>query len=157
MLFSRLVFHGLPPLDNHQDFPENIVVQMGGVLRYQWEAYCDTNGRSTEVFPFPESSMAPKAMQYKLEVYCNTFLRRRAQRLKNFKIALWDFNFQARLKISSEPPTKPLFLVGNSKRQPNHDHDHFWAHLAGPHFSFSGYPQMPHQMPLLHSGTQRKH
>ena len=47
-------------------------MQMGGVLRYRWEAYCDTNRRSTEVFPFPESSVAPKAQQYKLEAYCNT-------------------------------------------------------------------------------------
>ena len=36
----------------------------------------------------------------------------RAQRLKKFKIALWDWNFQARLKVSSEPPTKPRFLWG---------------------------------------------
>ena len=34
------------------------------------------------------------------------------------------------------------------KGWPNHDHNHFWVHLAGPHFSFSGYPQMTHQMPL---------
>ena len=40
------------------------------VLRYKWEAYCDTDGRSTEVCPFPGSSMAPKALQYKLETYC---------------------------------------------------------------------------------------
>ena len=41
----------------------------------------------------------------------------RAQRLKNFKIALRDWNFQSRLKISSEPPSKPLFSVGNSEGQ----------------------------------------
>ena len=62
------------------------------VLRYKWEAYCDTNGRhtaiqffgrSTDRIPFPQSVGAPKALQfviggvlqYKLEVYCNTFLR----------------------------------------------------------------------------------
>ena len=28
----------------------------------------------------------------------------------------------------------------NYKGRPNHDHDHFWVHLAGPHFSFFGYP-----------------
>ena len=44
-----------------------------------------------------------------------------------------------------------------NKRRPNHDHDHFWVHLAGPHFSFLGYTRMTHQMPLLHSGTQRNH
>ena len=36
-------------------------------------------------------------------------------------------------------------------------HDQFWVHLEGPHFSFLGYPPMTHQMPLLHSGTQRAH
>ena len=36
----------------------------------------------------------------------------RAQRLKKIKIALRDWNFQSRLKFSSEPPTKPLFFVG---------------------------------------------
>ena len=39
----------------------------------------------------------------------------RAQRLKKIKITLRDSNFQARLKISSEPTTKPLFSVGNSE------------------------------------------
>ena len=39
------------------------------------------------------------------------------QRLKKFKIALRDWNFQSRLKISSEPPTKPLFFVANSEGQ----------------------------------------
>ena len=38
-----------------------------------------------------------------------------------------------------------------------HDHDHFRAHLAERHFSILGYPWMLHQMPLLHSATQRKH
>ena len=37
----------------------------------------------------------------------------RAQRLKKIKIALRDWNFQSRLKISSEPPSKPPFFVGN--------------------------------------------
>ena len=63
---------GEPPGDhNHQDFLKSIAVQMGGVLRYKWEAYCDADGRSTEVFPFNESSVAPNALQYKLEAYCN--------------------------------------------------------------------------------------
>ena len=49
------------------------------VLRYKWEAYCNTNGRRTAmqmgvltVFPFPQSVGAPKVLQYKLEAYCNT-------------------------------------------------------------------------------------
>ena len=50
-----------------------------------------------------------------------------------------------------------LTFQGYSRGRPNHDHDHFRVHLAGPHFSFLGYPRIPHQMPLLHSGTQRNH
>ena len=57
---------------NHQDFPKSTAIQMGGVLQYKWEAYCDTNGRSTESIPFPQSLGAPKVLQYKLEAYCNT-------------------------------------------------------------------------------------
>ena len=38
---------------DHQDFPESTAIQMGGVLQYIWEAYCDTNGRSTDsILPF---------------------------------------------------------------------------------------------------------
>ena len=43
----------------------------------------------------------------------------RAQRLKKIKISLRvDGPFQARLKISSEPPTKAHFACGNSYRHP---------------------------------------
>ena len=65
--------HGEHPGDhNHQDIPKSIAIQMRGVLRYKWEACCDTNGQSTEIFPFVESSVAPKALQYKLQAYYNT-------------------------------------------------------------------------------------
>ena len=37
---------------NHQDFPKSIAIRMGGVLQYKWEAYCNTNGRSTESISF---------------------------------------------------------------------------------------------------------
>ena len=50
------------------------------VLRYKWEAYCNTNGRRTAiqmggvltVFPFPQSVGAPEVLRYKSEAYCNT-------------------------------------------------------------------------------------
>ena len=56
---------------------------MGGVLQYIWEAYYDTNGRSTDNFSFSLEPRGTKstAMQiggvlpYKWEVYCDTFLR----------------------------------------------------------------------------------
>ena len=41
----------------------------------------------------------------------------RAQRLKKFKIALRDWNFQSRLKISSEPPPNPYLFVGKPEGQ----------------------------------------
>ena len=77
-LESAQIFHdsGEHSGDHNQGVPKSTAIHMGGVLRYKWEAYCDTNGRSTEVFLFPESSGAPKALQCKLEAYCNTNWRR---------------------------------------------------------------------------------
>ena len=48
-------------------------------MRCKWEAYCGIHGRHTaiqvggvlQVIPFPHGSGALKALQYKLEVYCN--------------------------------------------------------------------------------------
>ena len=53
------------------------------VLRYEWEAYCDTNGRSTESLSLSSERRGPKStaiqnggvLTYKLEAYCDTFLR----------------------------------------------------------------------------------
>ena len=33
---------------NHQDCPKSTAIQVGGVLQYKLESYCDTNGRSTD-------------------------------------------------------------------------------------------------------------
>ena len=66
---------------NHQDFPKSTAIQMGGVLRYKWEAYCDTNGRSTDSISLSSKCRGIKTvqiggvLQYKLEAYCDTFLR----------------------------------------------------------------------------------
>ena len=59
---------------NHQDFLKSTAIQMGGVLQYKWEAYCDTNRRSSESISL---SLEPrgtnlKVLQYKLEAYCDT-------------------------------------------------------------------------------------
>ena len=47
-------------------------VQMGGVLPYNWEAYCSTNGRRTAGFPFLRSLEARKVRRYKWGAYCRT-------------------------------------------------------------------------------------
>ena len=47
-------------------------VQMGGVLRYKWEAYCGTNWRCTAAFPFLQGLEASKAQRYKWGAYCGT-------------------------------------------------------------------------------------
>ena len=68
---------------NHQDFPKSIAIQMGGVLQYKWEAYCDTNGRSTDSISLSSERRGTRStavqiggvLQYKWEVYCDTFLR----------------------------------------------------------------------------------
>ena len=64
---------------NHQDFPQSIAIQMGGVLQYKWEACCDTKGESTDSISLPQSVGAPKALRYKLEAYFDTNWRRIAQ------------------------------------------------------------------------------
>ena len=68
---------------NHQDFPKSTAIQMGGVLQYKWEAYCDTNGRSTDSTSLSSECRGTKStaiqiggvLQYKLKAYCDTFLR----------------------------------------------------------------------------------
>ena len=49
---------------NHQDFLKSTVIQMGGVLHYKWEAYCDTMGGSTDSTSLSLEPRGPK--------YCNT-------------------------------------------------------------------------------------
>ena len=56
---------------------------MRGVLQYKWEAYCDTNGRSTDSLSLSLEPRGTKStavqmgsvLRYKWEVYCDTFLR----------------------------------------------------------------------------------
>ena len=55
---------------SHHEFPKSTAIQTGGVWQYKWEAYCDTNGRSTDRFPFPQSVGHQK--------YCNRIWRRTA-------------------------------------------------------------------------------
>ena len=58
----------------------------------------------------------PSRTFYETALLSPTYHTLRAQRLKKFKIALRDWNFQARLNISSSHPPKPLFFfVGNSE------------------------------------------
>ena len=78
---------------------------MGGVLRCKWEAYCDINGRSTKALPFPESSVAPKTLQYKLEAHCNTNWRcvlqfRRHENLSEINSPNIIFHFRFRIDIN---------------------------------------------------------
>ena len=51
------------------------------------------------------------------------------------------------------------FCRSRNEGRPNHDHDHFWAHLGAPRFSILGYPRMRHQMPFDSTqwNTERKH
>ena len=58
-------------------------IQMGGVLQYKWEAYCDTNGRSTDNASLLLEPRGTKStsiqirgiLRYKWAVYCDPFLR----------------------------------------------------------------------------------
>ena len=68
---------------NHQDFPRITAIRMGGVLQYKWEAYGNTNGRSTDSISLSLERRGTAStvihiagvLQYKLEEYCNTFLK----------------------------------------------------------------------------------
>ena len=68
---------------NHQDFCRSTAIQMGSVLQYKWEAYCDTNGRRTDSISLSLQPPGIKStamqiggvLQYKWEVYRDTFLR----------------------------------------------------------------------------------
>ena len=50
------------------------------VVRYKWEAYCNTNGGRTAIqmggvltiFPFPQSLWGTTSIAVQLEAYCNT-------------------------------------------------------------------------------------
>ena len=54
---------------------------MGGVLQYKWEAYCDTNGRSTDSISLSLERRGTEitaiqirgVLQYEWEVYCDIF------------------------------------------------------------------------------------
>ena len=72
-----LASYGEHPGDhNHQDFLKSTAI-------LKWEAYCDTNGRSTDSISLSLDPRGTKStaiqiggvLQYKWEVYCDTFLR----------------------------------------------------------------------------------
>ena len=72
-----------PGDQNRQDFLKSAAIHMGGVLQYKWEAYCDTNGRSTDSTSLSLEPRGTKGtaiqiggvLQYKWEVCCDIFLR----------------------------------------------------------------------------------
>ena len=72
-----------PGYHDYQDFPKTTAIRIGGILQYKWEAYCDTNGRSTDSVSLSSGRRGTEStaieiggvLQYKLEVYCGTFLR----------------------------------------------------------------------------------
>ena len=59
------------------------LLSYGGVLQYNWEAYCDTNGRRTDSISLSSERRGARriaiqiggVLQYKLEAYRDTFLR----------------------------------------------------------------------------------
>ena len=74
---SSIYFWEHPGDHNHQDFPRSTAIQMGGVLQYNWEAYCNTNARSAGNISFSSERRDTEStamqiggvLQYKLEVY----------------------------------------------------------------------------------------
>ena len=102
--FFFRVINGKHPGDhNHQDFPQSTAMQMGGVLQYKWEAYCDTNGRSTDNISLSLQPRGTKSiaiqiggvLQYKWEVYCDTYLRSSGG---------WGFRHSSELRVYTTRP-----------------------------------------------------
>ena len=69
-------------------------------MQYKWEAYCDTNGGSTDSISLSLEPRRTKStaiqiggvLQYKWEVYCDTFLRSSAG---------WGFRHSSDLSMGS--------------------------------------------------------
>ena len=61
-----------PVTPNLQYFLKSTAVQMGDVLPYKWEAYCNTNGGCIVGFPFLQGLEARKVQRYKWGAYCRT-------------------------------------------------------------------------------------
>ena len=57
----------IPVTTTTKTFPE--------LLRCKREAYCNTNERSTDNISLSSERRGTRSLQYKLEVYCDTFLR----------------------------------------------------------------------------------
>ena len=77
---SRGPIFGRHPGDhNHQDFPKSTAIQMRGVRNTHGRRAAIQVGGVLTVVPFPQSIGAPKVLQYKLEVHCNTNWRRIAK------------------------------------------------------------------------------
>ena len=55
---------------NHQDFPTSTAIRMGGVLQYKWEAYYDTNGRSTDSISLSSKRRGTESTA--IRILCNT-------------------------------------------------------------------------------------
>ena len=70
--------------NDHRAFPKSTVIQMGGVLRYEWEAHCDTNRRGTDSISLSSERRGTKStaiqtggvLWYKLEVYFDTLFEK---------------------------------------------------------------------------------
>ena len=76
-------FYGEHLVTTTPRFSQSTAIQMGGAFQYKWEAYSDTNGRSTDNISLSLEPRGTKStaiqiggvLRYKWEVYCDTFWR----------------------------------------------------------------------------------
>ena len=102
-------------------------VQMGGVLRYKWDAYCSAYWRCTAAFPFLQSLEASEAqrykwggiLRYKLEVYRQYF----SDKLYRLGVPVLAPKKGINIKnFARNPPPRPPFQGA---------HDHFKCFMFG--------------------------
>ena len=73
---------------------------------------------------------------------------------------IWKIQNRRKGQIRTDVVTSPNRESPNwnplpSKRRPNHDHDNFWVHLAGPHFIFGVAPDDAPNAPSTQWNTEK--
>ena len=100
-VFQFTKFRNFPEPPTPGIFSKVSPVQMGGVLRYKWKAYCSTNWRCIAAFTCLQSFEAREAQRYKWGAHCGTNWRCTASTFQT-SCTCWGLlnSLQRRLELS---------------------------------------------------------